>query len=228
MARTRTLEQLREEARERAEMENSTFVTDDEADRYVNQAYAKLYGKLVRARGDQYFTARHTPSTVAANEAVTLPTSFFKLLRVDVTIPGEVRPRKLRRMGLEDLDRFDVTVNGYPSHYLIEGAQLTLRPIPGGVYPMVIRYLPHCPYLSNDSDTLDGVNGWEDYVVIAAALKMLGKEESSRVPELMAELTEMERLIDELSPDRDDGEPAKVQDVRRHVYEDEDDCERHR
>ena len=42
-----SLSTLRLLARQRADMENSQFVTDDEMRRYINRGYAELYGLIV-------------------------------------------------------------------------------------------------------------------------------------------------------------------------------------
>lgn len=73
MPRTRTLLELRTEARQRTEMEDSLFISDAELTRYINQSTAKLYGKLVRARGDQYYRA-HADLTVGPDTTSTVTT----------------------------------------------------------------------------------------------------------------------------------------------------------
>lgn len=54
MARSRTLLQLREEVRQRADMVNSAFVTNAEIDRCINQSWAQLYDRLL-ATGEDYY-----------------------------------------------------------------------------------------------------------------------------------------------------------------------------
>ncbi|NBW09302.1 MAG: hypothetical protein EBR82_14885 [Caulobacteraceae bacterium] len=54
MALTRTLAQLREEVRQRADMVNSAFVTNAEVDRCINQSWAQLYDRLL-ATGEDYY-----------------------------------------------------------------------------------------------------------------------------------------------------------------------------
>lgn len=64
-----------------------------------------------------------------------------------------------------------------------------------------------------DSTTVDGVSGWEEYIILDAALKAMGKEESD--PSLMAQqkLMMKQRLID-MAANRDAGNPATVADVQ--------------
>lgn len=64
----------------------------------------------------------------------------------------------------------------------------------------------------SDSTTLDGISGWEEYVVIDAAMKACIKEESSTAQELMAEKMAMKERIQSTAADRDAGLPSRVTD----------------
>lgn len=68
-----------------------------------------------------------------------------------------------------------------------------------------------------DSTAVDGVSGWEEYIVIDAALKAMGKEESD--PSLIAQQKIMmkQRLID-MAANRDAGNPATVADTQSSDY----------
>ena len=214
MARTRTLAELRTECRQRTEMEGSTFVADAELTRYLNQSIAKLHGKLVRAYGDQYFRTASTVSTVAGTDTVVLPTTFFRLLGVDVVIGGITQ-------SLEPIDwsrRADyanvgaVWSAGYPIVYSIgaSGGKLQLYPVPNGVYSLTMHYIPHATVLASDSDTFDGYSGWEHYVVLDTCIAMLAKEESD-TKDLRLERDDVEKQIDDLAGSRDDGAAWRVQ-----------------
>lgn len=65
----------------------------------------------------------------------------------------------------------------------------------------------------SDLTTLDGISGWEDYVVIDAAIKALGKEESD-VTALMAEKEAMRMRIGAAAENRDASMPARVTDTQ--------------
>ncbi len=64
-----------------------------------------------------------------------------------------------------------------------------------------------------DSTTVDGVSGWEEYIVLDAALKAMGKEESD--PSLLGQqkLAMKQRLID-MAENRNIGSPATISDVQ--------------
>lgn len=209
MPQTRTLLEMRTEARQRAEMENSTFVTDAELTRYINTAANKLYGKLVAARGDAYYATTATTVTVAGTATVALPSAFYKLLLPQVTVSGV--PRTLRRLDLEMVEAYGTTT-GVPERAMVMGSNLLLRPIPDAVYTITFWYLPYLTQLSADGDTFDGIAGWENYVVLSAAISCLNKEESD-TSGLMTELALIETEIQALSGERDHAAPSTIRDV---------------
>lgn len=216
MARTRTLQEMREEAIQRAAMENSTFVVTAEVNRRVNQRIAQLYGKLVRARGDEYYAVKATPSTVAGVDTVALAAAFFKLLYVSAKIGGRWVP--LERFELQEADDYqDSSWNLVRvPRYRTMGGNLLLRPVPDGVFELQVWYVPHATVLVADGDTFDGINGWEDYVTIGTAIDLKAKEESD-TKDLQVELARMDAEITALADTRDEGQPARIRDVRRSV-----------
>lgn len=212
MPRTRTLLQLRTECRQRTEMEGSAFVSDAELTRYVNQSIAKLYGKLVRARGEHYYRTTNATATIAGGATVDLPTNFFKLMGVDVYLSGVWRA--IDPMDWSQRARYQNANSGAWAYdtevvYDFTGNKLAILPLPTAAYPVNIHYLPHATELALDADVFDGINGWEAYAVADASIAMLGKEEGD-TRALMAELAGMDKLIDELANSRDDGTAWRV------------------
>ncbi len=61
-------------------------------------------------------------------------------------------------------------------------------------------------------DQIDGVNGWEEYIVVDAAIKALQKEESD-VSVLMAQKAALTRRIEGAAANRDAGSPLSVTDA---------------
>ena len=64
MATTMTLAELREASRQRADQENSQFISDSELNSYINQSYFELYDILVQSYGDDYYVANPVLSDV--------------------------------------------------------------------------------------------------------------------------------------------------------------------
>lgn len=165
-----TLLQLRTRVRQRADIVGSDFVTDTELTQLINTAYNELYGLLVTK---SLHRAETTYNVVTDGSAgYTVPVDFFGLIGVYRTegedkIPLERFPDKFR----------PGTRTGDATMYRISGSTLVLYPNPSsGTYELV--YIPVPAELSADDDTLDGVLGWEEFVVLEAAICCLEKEES--------------------------------------------------
>jgi hypothetical protein len=66
--------------------------------------------------------------------------------------------------------------------------------------------------LSADSDVLNDVNQYVEYVIVDAAIKMMQKEESD-VSVLMLQKQALTKRIQEAAQNRDAGEPESVSDI---------------
>lgn len=191
-----TLDAIRTAAKQRADMVNSAFVTDAEWLTYINASYFALYGLLTEKFGDDYHAAIAEATTDGASERIELADDFFKLRGVDLKVDAD-RWVPLKPFTFAERSRFP----------LIPEAGLTLR----------IHYVPRLPPLVNGTDVVDGVNGWEDYIVVDAARKALVKEESD-ASELNAELLRVTARIEHEAANRDAGMPARVSDVYAAAY----------
>ena len=66
--------------------------------------------------------------------------------------------------------------------------------------------------MTSDSDTVNGVNGWEEYIVVDTAIKMLAKEESdTRYLERQRE--RLLQRIEVMAQNRDYDQPESITDV---------------
>lgn len=74
-----SLSEIRLLAQQRADMENSQFITADEWRRMINRAYAELYDLIVTsANSEDYFLTSGTISLVSGTATYDLPTDFYK------------------------------------------------------------------------------------------------------------------------------------------------------
>jgi hypothetical protein len=167
---TTTLLQLRTRVRQRADVVGSDFVTDAEINDLISTAYKELYALLVSKSLNRAETAVGITITGAASYA--LPTDFFALIGIYRTVGEDQIP----------LDRFPDkfrpgTRTGDATMYRIQGSTTVLYPKPtAGTYTML--YVPAPAALTVDADTVNGVVGWEEFLVVDAAICILEKEES--------------------------------------------------
>jgi hypothetical protein len=97
--------------------------------------------------------------------------------------------------------------------YRIQGNQIWLNPLPQANQTIRLIYTPKMTTLSADSDTVDGISGWTEYIIIDAAIKCMQKEESD-VSVLGMQKAAMLKRINDSAANRDSGMPQTVADVR--------------
>lgn len=168
-----TLATLRTRIRQRSDNEHTghAFVTDAELNQLINTSFNELYGLLVRAG---LHRAESTDTITAdGSDSYALPADFYAVLgvfRLDGNYRTMLPMHDLRYRGNSD-------VYGSATSYRVMGSAVTLLPKPQtGTYEL--WYIPIPGDLTADDDTVDGVLGWEEYLVIDCAIKVLQKEES--------------------------------------------------
>lgn len=199
--RTYTAGQLVTRVRYLTDTENDTNVTDAEILSHLDHNYPRTWGLLADASPPDHMVKSQTFSTVAnqLQYNITLTTGsggvmttddFWKLKCVYVVegSNGELRP-------LEPINEFN---------------RLWYR-APQGVYSVQMDYLKACPTITSSNTIIDGINGWEEHVVMLTCcdVKMKREEDSKRYYQKAKEIEgEIKRLAK-----RDAGTPERV--VRR-------------
>ena len=236
-----TLLAVRTAARQRADMVNSQFLTDAEFNANIQASHQELYGLIAQKYGNDYFTAG-TPdnwfqlTTDGASASFALPDgtaayklvdaattapAFFKLLGVDLQSQGAANGWfTLGQFVFAERNRF--TFPNVQStygrrdllRYRVNGNRLWFTPIPQAGQTVRLWYVPRLTVPVADADVIDGVNGWEEYIVIDAAIKALQKEESD-CGLLMGQKEALVRRLEAEAENRDAGSPATVGNVRR-------------
>ncbi len=209
-----TVDDLRPQARQRADMVNANFVSPSEWVSYIDKSYKELYDQLVVSFED-YYTIM-TQFTVASGEtSYSLPADFYKLRGVDRAMGGS-NFYALRRFVFEDRNR-----RGYYQRYRGVQPYIAYRLMANSIIfspedqaPGDYRmwYVPAATTLTSGADTIDGINGWESYVVVGAAIMALMKEESD-ISALLLEKQGIEKRIRDMALDRDVGETDRITDV---------------
>ncbi len=220
-------------------MSSTQFVTTSEVNSYINQSYFELYDILVQKYGDDYFNA--PPALFVTNgkdqfyplpdgnikflnpqlqQEKTPAPPMYKFLGLDLNLANQQLDSlvTIRRFKFSDRNRYAVpnfqSFYGVTNlRYRLYGNQLWLTPIPSQGQTLQIRYVPRMAQLTNDGDTVDGISGWTEYIIIDAAIKCLQKEESD-VSVLMAQKQAMLARIEAAAENRDAGEQECVGDTQ--------------
>lgn len=217
MTDSKTFLELQTQTRQRANQENSQFVTDAELKVYINDSYKELYDLIVDAVED--YNLSSTSFTITSGNTQAIPSDFYKLRGLDDLSLGSQNPRSVRKYLWNERNDFNdppliTTPYKYSDvYYRIVGSNIQLMPPANAQKPYTLYYVPLPGTLSADGDVAYGINGWLEYVILDAAIKMMVKEESDSRP-LMAQKKDILGRIERMKVSRDQGLPEKISRVR--------------
>lgn len=231
-----TLGALRLASQQRADRVNSQFVTTTEWNTFINQAAFELYDLLVtvyedyrvfgpiqfltNGSDDKYPLPDGILSFTNAAGASIVPPPFYKLWGVDLGINnapnGFVSVKKFNAIDRNQYfyPNTASTIYGvFNLRYRTVDDNILFIPTPSASQPIRLWYVPRMTQLLADTDIIDGISGWTQYVIIRAAKYALDKEESD-VSSLDSELLFLKKRIEESAQDRDVGQPDTISDTR--------------
>jgi len=215
MARERTAEDIVADVRQRANLEHSDFVTDEEILEYFNQEWAEIRGRLRLNEGQVHEVRSVDIAVKAGTEAYDLPKDFWELLSANTKIGG--RPRTLEPF-MEN-ERADLLAGPFYSTvlspmYRLMGNQIEFLP-PTQDFIATLRYAPRTGRLRLGQvppDVLDGYNGYE-VAAIYGTVAICNTKEETDPSFYLAQKDRILRQIDRLAAERDAGRPERVSDV---------------
>lgn len=207
------------------------FVVESELISYINQSYFELYDLLVQKYGNDYFVAPPLQFTTdGQNFFYPLPDgtnysgapAFYKVMGFDLNLAPQESPgqnlsyitippfmfAERNRYSVPNMQAFYGLTN---LRYRLTGTNVFFTPTPA--FGQVIRmwYVPRMTQLVTLTDTVDGVSGWTEYIIVDTAIKMMQKEESD-VSVLMAQKQALIVRIESAAENRDQGNPQVVSD----------------
>lgn len=221
---TTTLAQLITRVRQRADMVGSAFVSDAEIVDYINVAMAEIHDLLVDKYEDYYVST--TTYTLPGGNPGTLPATFYKALGVDFDSGGV--SYRLKRYSFQERNMYNspgaVAARIADTRYAIQGNQIKFIPDPTTSGTVTLHYVPEAQRFSSGSTSATIVslapaiaNGYEEYVVVDAAIKCLLKEESDVQPHMVYK-EQLRKRLEAAAGNRDAGESYKISDVNTGVY----------
>lgn len=143
-----TLAQLRTASRQRADMVNSTFISDSELNSYINASYFELYDLLVQKYGNDYFMKEYSFQLQGNISQYPLPDDFFKLLGVDLSIGAgpdgwvSLRPFTLAERNRYSTANVQTWIGVTNLRYRISAGNLWFTPSPQTGQTIRIWYVP--------------------------------------------------------------------------------------
>lgn len=234
-----SLQQARIMSQQRADRLGSNFVTLPEWNALISQSYFELYDLLIDSLGsttEAYNMAdpvsfltdgTNTQFTLpngstqfynSANTLVTAP-ACYRLLGVDLAVQGNNAWITLKKFNFIDRNNFIFPNAGGAAYGIVNmryremGSTIGFMPLPSANQRVRLWYIPRLVQPVRETDMLDGVSGWLEYVIVDAAIKALQKEESD-VSVLMAQKQALIARIQSSAPARDSSQPDTISDVR--------------
>tara|TARA_R100001460_G_scaffold105522_1_gene152224 strand:+ start:899 stop:1579 length:681 start_codon:yes stop_codon:yes gene_type:complete len=219
---TYTEADLRTRARRRADMENSAFVTDAEIQDYLNSSISELHDFMVKSYED-YFVSEQAYTIPLAASGANLPDDFYKALGVDYNSGGitstlraySFTERNIYNTPFAVIDRLAQPM------YKIEGNKLKIIPENSQSGTITLFYVPVATQFSSTVTEIENViPGYEEYLVVAAAIRMLMKEESDYRALENERQQISSRIIRAITP-RDASGSHGIRDVRKGRFRDD-------
>lgn len=211
-----TLLSLRTRTRQRADMVGSNFCTDTEINGYITDSYKELYDMLVDAVED--YNLSSASSTITTGSTFNLPSDFYKLRGLD-DMQDTSTPRTVKKYLFGERndypysERLAIGSEYSDVLYRIVGATIQIVPPERAARTYRLWYVPTPTIPASDVATIDAVNGFDEYIVIDAAIKCLIKEESSTTALEKQKANIVERIA-RMKANRDQGNPERVTRVR--------------
>lgn len=210
-------------AQQRADMENSSFIGDDEWLAMCNASCTNLWDRLIETYGSDYEVAdSYTLTTDGTSDSYTLPTDFYKLLGVDLQLGANSSSSDgwvtIWRFNFAERNQYTLpnifSLWGRTNlKYRLRGNKIWFIPLPAGGQYLRLWYAPRFTPFTATSDTIDFL-GWQEWAINDMAMKALVKEESP-IDGVMALQAVQEDRLRTIMENRDAGAPASVVDVYR-------------
>ena len=216
MARTRTLTLLIADVRNRANMENSTFVSDAEITEWLNQELAELHALLTTAEGHPHYRSSQSIDVEAGTALYGLESDFYRVLEVIATIDGRsttLQPfMPSERASLLNSSTYAYESRGAAPMYRIQANNIEFLPSTRS-YTATVYYTPTSPRLVSGGDTVDGFDGYEMVAINGATSTCLEKENPGSGAFYAALKDRAIKVMQAVAPNRDASHPERVQDV---------------
>jgi hypothetical protein len=220
--------------RRRTRMTNTSgAISEAELTTLVNESAAALYDLLIQHQGQEYYTKIAELVTIVDQGYLTLPDDFYRMVQV---VGNRSFVSASSRQGWFKMEPFSMAqvadLLNEPSslpettRYRHTGtqstgggdptAQLQLLPVPSTAHTILAFYIPTIlledTSVENPDAIIDGIDGWEEWIVLDCSITLLGQEESATAV-WQAKKAEMLARIEALAGGRDNGRPETVQDV---------------
>lgn len=200
MARSFTLAQIRTAVLGLCDAENDGNLVTAWLNTAISSSYSELVDLLVSS-GLFYFRSTATLSYSAVTGLAALPADF--LATVSVWYEKDASRRlPLRAVSIRDAWKFKKTSVSRAFCFETVGTNIQLYPPPPSGQTYTLIYVPCAADLTSDGQTVDGVQGFEELIVVDAAIKV-GIRQETDVQVLLGRKQELLGRIQQMSQNRE-------------------------
>lgn len=188
-----SLEDIVADIRSRTDTETPTpqsdHVTDAEIRRWVQQAYREMVDIIIDHGGEEAIDVLAISTTLTS--PFTLPVNFYRLVSVDASIDGHTR--QLKRQAWRTRHHRDGLTQTTPS-FRLHGDAVQFFPSDSAPSSVTLWYIPSMSDVDLDTE-VTSFNGWDEFIINAAALNVCAKEETDPTKFVAARQAAMARII---------------------------------
>lgn len=230
MAYTVSLAKLQSRTLQRINLEGARFtqfIKEPELTDNINGSIAEWVDEV---RGTTwngtYNRSSDTFDTQNGVSSYPLADDLLTLLSVDISIGGSpVISARAFQEEERNAFRSMPIVGGWttsgPIFYQLQGDNIAFIPVPTGVFSVTTNYVPTAPVLALPTDTIDSINGWEEFIVLDAAIKCCLKTgELDVIPVLTDRLDRQRARIRAMAPRRDQQTAERVHVIENAGWDD--------
>lgn len=167
---SKSLADIRTIVRNRGDYRNARNFPDATVDTEIQAAFAELW-ELIADVNEGYWDTSSSVSTVASQAYVALPSDTWRVRAIDL-LDGSEYVQLVNVGPSHPITR--VTTTAKPRAYRLTARGADLYETPNAVYSIRVVYTPQAPTLSS---ARDWYNGWEEYVVYGALVRLSLSEE---------------------------------------------------
>jgi hypothetical protein len=122
-----------------------------------------------------------------------------------------VRPFNFNERNRYNNILFAVTAAAF-YRYLIQGSKIKIMPQPSAGITFKMWYVPAPAKITTTVQTIDGVSGWEEVVILTAAIQIMNKQELDSSALKREQLEAIDRVLT-MATERDAALPERVTDL---------------
>lgn len=195
-----TLQELLDEVRARADIENQTARFPDALlTNWINHSWQVMRSKLTKLGNPMYLQwSALTAMTIGPKAGyafgeISIPSGAYEIFGIDVTFTAN-DIRSLLPVSFTERNNYWSVYGqstGIPRHFFLENVgtestttvtagKIGLLPAPDKAYLYSVAYIPAWTDITNLTYVFDGVGGWDEWVIWDVVLDVCGKDNDMR------------------------------------------------